>query len=44
MFTAAMQENRDAALKECQSGRETLGDQLDKTYVAQFVRILKGIF
>jgi len=42
VFLAAMEQNRDAAEKECETGRETLLDQLDHTDVRDFVQVFKG--
>ena len=42
VFTTALQQNRDAAEKQCQSGRETLRVQLEQTYVPQFIRVIQG--
>ncbi len=42
VFTTALEQNRDAAEKQCQSGRETLRVQLAQTYVPQFIRIIQG--
>ncbi len=37
-----MEQNRDAAEKECDAGRQTLLDQLDHTDVRDFIQVFRG--
>ena len=43
VFKAAMGQNRYAAEEECETGRETLLDQLEQTYVANYLAVFKGL-
>ena len=43
VFKAAMEQNREASEYECESGRETLRDQFEKTYVPEYINVYGGI-